>query len=126
MMSNATRLRWLTVVLFLLIVLFVLIAILPLNIASNTIPSRLIVKALFLICSAGVLWFCYKTQSYDLAPFVILFLWALSHIAGMPGYVWGADDADYYSYAPSIILDHDLDLTNQYNATGHALPGKII
>lgn len=47
-------------------------------------------------------------------PFVVLFLWKANEGFRAWPYHWGADDAYYYAYNSSILLDRDLDFDNQY------------
>lgn len=54
-----------------------------------------------------------------LLPFVIGAALVIRIYSVEKGYHFGMDDGHYYSYLPTIALDHDLDLTNQYLAMGY-------
>jgi len=54
----------------------------------------------------------------EMMPFVLLFLLILNRYSAFDRYTFGADDAYYYSYLGSIVIDHDLDLSNQYSLSG--------
>lgn len=69
-------------------------------------------------------YFCFREKPGHhrrflwVAPFLLLFFWGSYRSSLIPEHVWGVDDAYYYSYLPSVYLDGDLDLSNQYDASG--------
>lgn len=53
------------------------------------------------------------------SPFLILFLFLTYRLTLRPEtYNFGLDSGFYYSYLPSVIIDHDFDLSNQYRSCG--------
>lgn len=53
----------------------------------------------------------------EVTPFLLLLLYSVRKFSDFQYYTWGVDDAFYYSYLPSIFIDHDLDLLNQYETS---------
>ena len=54
----------------------------------------------------------------EIAPFLFLFLISLFGLSRFPEYTFGVDDAYYYSYIRSVVLDADFDLQNEYELSG--------
>jgi len=59
-----------------------------------------------------------KSRFLELVPFLVLLLIPCFQLARIPSYNFGVDDSYYYSYLGSVWLDHDLDLSNQFQASG--------
>lgn len=60
-------------------------------------------------------------------PFLILFLTIFNRYSNVEVYKFGADDAYYYSYVSSWVIDRDLELSNQFQLGGlHDIAGKRI
>ena len=109
----------LTTLVFVSIFIFVLAAILPGR------PFWFGARKLFYLCLFVTvvkgLWLRRSgTPSgyWGILPFLWLFLFSLFGFSRFPEYSFGVDDAHYYSYMPSILLDGDLDFSNEYQLTG--------
>src|SRR5262245_57156891 len=111
--------RWSKIVLTLLFGLLLIVAIIP----SNFIPLYPFV--LFLICFVSAVVIIVHAVDWNwYVVFGILFIFAVYSYSVEKGYKFGSDDSFYYSYVASVVIDHDLDLTNQYHDSG--LPPKFL
>jgi hypothetical protein len=61
-----------------------------------------------------------SSRYLEILPFLVLFLISCFEFSRFVEYKFGVDDAYYYSYISSIVIDGDLDLSNQYQASGLA------
>lgn len=79
-----------------------------------------VISILLTVTLAFLLWRMGEShiRYLEVIPFFLLFLYGSYRISKFPVYNWGADDAFYYSYLNSAFVDHDLDLTNQYEKLG--------
>lgn len=108
------------------VIAFTVLALLPTNLASNTAIRCAFALVILLLISTP--WIMRTSQALnarclELLPFLIFLTYTTYTYALEKGYHFGFDDSYYYSYAPSLILDKDLDLTNQYQLSG--LPAEI-
>jgi hypothetical protein len=77
------------------------------------------VAMILLTVKAG---FCLRrrrdSRFLEILPWIALFLFSCFQLARIPSYSFGVDDAYYYSYLGSVWMDHDLDLSNQFESSG--------
>ncbi|MCI0412059.1 hypothetical protein L0222_04560 [bacterium] len=105
----------LVVLLWIVILAFMVTIIIPGN-PFFFAPRRFLYFSLTLALFKGFWdWHHYKrSRLLEVLPFLILFLFASFRVSRSSDYQFGVDDAYYYSYAASIFIDGDLELSNQY------------
>jgi|GEM_PF-4126037 len=69
-------------------------------------------KAIFLVRKKE------ESRYLEVLPFLLVFLICCFQLSRFPDYRFGVDDAYYYSYVCSAVIDGDLDLSNQYEHSG--------
>src|SRR5262249_52897819 len=99
--------------------LLLIVTIIP----NNIIPFFHAVLFLVSFISVGVIVAHLRKWNWYVV-FGVLFVFSIYSYSVEKGYKFGSDDSFYYSYVASAVIDHDLDLTNQYRNSG--LPPEFL